>query len=1130
MSWLTNFLCSNAPLPDGRPLYGYKTSNDNYSELHDETRKAILKNNCGQAPTDLPALFCLYAAETFRREHVGGAWAWQTIFTPLTLKVPANSIISDWVERGLRYWRRPLLSNRCGNLYLMTVACEGGLPLRLLAREQTHLTSYFRVVLDQYYRAIQRNTDTAILIAQQQAHRVPKTLQQATVFQLAGQLIAHISELQPHIGQAADPIAALNQACPNWERQLPLRLDDNNAAALLRLLVTRSGELAAEHDARLYWQGRLRRDGAQWHVEKHLQMPELVSAKCLSSWFANGTAATAPRYRLLLQTDTSNAPVAWLTRIETAAGEAQFRREWLRPHGVRLSDAAVLSTHQLMLHDGTTATPLVVGDGEPWSEAPWIFIEHATAQTWHWLTEGSAHTRAEQAWVVAPAAFTIDTNAGTCAQVGSSDAVQRVVYQISGTVDVVTPQHERYRLRCRAQQDFIASFHLSGATLPLSGQTHPLYLGLPQLRVKDANGQPLPDADNWRRQWRAVGCEPSWRESHDATTYGQLWLRLVDAENCERCRRQVAVVPHSLHINTTLGAGKHDGVIHFSGLMGGRVTCLSAAGRLECDGNDVRLHCPPVTGQLPPPFTVQLNWAGADPVKLTLPYPQRGACFLWQGQPLPENTAIALDRLGAAQLLIQDAAGAGSYWLVCELVTDERQNADYSIKRFNERLPALHDGQLDMALWSWQTRIASLLATSRDLDAQVTVTVETGRTERLARVLVTRFDCGLKPECSVNQVTVPIADRARFGAAGATQLRCQMIPLWAPARDPIPLTRDADDGWRWTLPAQLEAGPWWILGYDGDWARFRPLLWTVFADASSDDQIAAGAEPEFSALADAIREYDERKRTAKLQRVLTTLGTDPNHPDWPLLLDAIRLTRDYPPQVLEVLQQLITQPPALALILFKADDDIFEIVWALARQMPFSWALVSVAVWRESATAHFNVLREALQSLEPDVLNTSIFDSFQTFRARAVLKRRYWSYLCDWLHERLFPQQPLTNSELTLLRRSPDDSLLEQSVNDALLALQGRHNTNAGTNAGWVTSNITIQQTTGIWLPTAIKPVPPYSAAVRYAPFLAAHHSLHGLATNNRLIYEFRIVRNFDRDWFDAAYAIALSRGLAQFL
>lgn len=1123
MSWLMNFLFAHArpaTRPDARPLYGYKTTDRNYSELRDLIRQAILDYERNKAPPELPKLFCLYAAETFRREHIDGAWTWQTVFAPLALNVPENSVTASWVERGLQYWQRPLLSNRCGNLYLVTIACEGGLPLRLLAREQTHLTSYFRIVIDQYYRTA-GNKQTAMSIAQQHAHRLPKTLQQETVFQLTGQLIVQISALQPHVGQAPDPIAALNRNYPNWERNLPLRLDDNNAAALLRLLVTRSSELANEREARLYWQGQLLRNGTQWQVVKQLHLPELVSAASLSSWCQNGTTATASRYRLLLQTDTGSAPVAWLTRIETAAGVVQYRREWLRAGGVRLTDAAILNPHALTLHDGTTATPLVVGDSEPWGESPWVFVEHAASQTWRWLTEGSAQLRAEQAWVVAPATFTVDASTGTCDPVGECATVQRLVYQISGTVDLVTPQHERYRLRCRAAQDVIATFDVSGVMLPLSGQTHPLYLGLPQLRVKDANGQPLPEADSWRRQWRAVGRQSSWREPHDATTYGQLWLRLVDVDNCERCRRQVAVVPRSLKVETTIGAGQHEGVIHLRGLLGADVTYLSAKVRLECTGDDAHLSCPPVTGQLPPPFTVQLAWSGADHIELTLPYPQRGACFLWQSNAVSTSTPIALDRLGAVQLLIQDAAVGGSYWLVGELVADERQTDDDCVKRFTERLPVLRDGQLKMALWSWQPRIAALLATTGELDAQVVLRIETRQGERLARLLVTRFDCHLQPDRPINQVFVPVEQHVRFGDDGATRLDCQMIPLWVPTQAPIPLTRTAENDWHWTLPAQLAVGPWWILGVDGNWARFRPLLWTVFSDAPSD------ANDSDSALATAIRVVNREQRTTHLQAALATLGNDPNHPDWALLLEMMRLTRDYPPQALEVLQQLPSQPHTLALALFKADDDLFDIIWELPQQMPFSWALVSIAVWCESAAAHFNVLRETLQQVdfEPDTQETLIFDSFQTFHTRAVQKRRYWSCLCDWLQERLFPQQPLKRSELQAIRGS-GLGLIESHITSELQALQARHTA----EERWAENKAIIsatQQTAGIWLPTAIKPEPLYSAAVRYAPFLAAHRSLHGIATDESLVYQFRMMRNFDCEWFDAAYTIALSRSLA---
>jgi hypothetical protein len=51
---------------------------------------------------------------------------------------------------------------------------------------------------------------------------------------------------------------------------------------------------------------------------------------------------------------------------------------------------------------------------------------------------------------------------------------------------------------------------------------------------------------------------------------------------------------------------------------------------------------------------------------------------------------------------------------------------------------------------------------------------------------------------------------------------------------------------------------------------------------------------------------------------------------------------------------------------------------------------------------------------------------------------------------------------------------------------------------------------------------------VRCAPFVAANICLQGIPPSNRLIYELRLLRAFDPEWFDTVYAIALTIGLAQ--
>ena len=50
---------------------------------------------------------------------------------------------------------------------------------------------------------------------------------------------------------------------------------------------------------------------------------------------------------------------------------------------------------------------------------------------------------------------------------------------------------------------------------------------------------------------------------------------------------------------------------------------------------------------------------------------------------------------------------------------------------------------------------------------------------------------------------------------------------------------------------------------------------------------------------------------------------------------------------------------------------------------------------------------------------------------------------------------------------------------------------------------------------------------VRCSPFVAAHLSLNRVAPTESLIYELRLLRTFDREWFDHVYAIALTLGLA---
>ncbi len=850
MNWLTKFLFIHTPrqtVPDGRPLYAYKMRDTTYAALKDLSHQLILLDQNGKLAPHLAPIFCLYAAETFRREHAEGPWAWETIFRPLGLETLPQQQIAQWVEKGLDWWcRRPLRASNGNRLFLMTIACEGGLPLRLLQREKAHLTQFFHTLLDNYYRAGQGGITVAETIARQQAHRLPRSLCHEPVFHLAATLIAKIGELHSRIGEVTDPIAALDQKTADWRRDLPLRLDDQVAESLLTGLVLRlgelvretstrlramqmsiapakpKGELVRETSARLRWRGRLRETNKGWQVENCLELPESPTGEQIAEW-TGFSAADRPRWRLLLHTPAGAEVMTWLTRVQGEGKSAVYRREWLRHDGVILTGAAVGQPHRLTLHDGQQEYVLTVRDGEPWGDSPWVFVEREAAGEKEWLTEGLARTRSEQAWVLA------------------------------------APE-----------------------LIPTAG----------------------------RIQWRLVGDSAPWREIHEAG-HGRIWVRLVDTSGAERCRRQVDVAPRNFRIEADIGTGNQAGVVRLIELAGAEVRLGpdSPAGvSVNLAGDRARIVCPSLPGILPPPLTLLLNWPESQPVALVLPYPQRDAFFQLAGQPLPNDDWIPMDRLSGLRLFVQDPTSSGKFWLEGELIARGNESTGYFRQRFHERLPPLEQGRLEVSLPPWQDRIVSLLASSRDLDAQVRLIVETTQGERLARVRVSRFDVVIEPNRAAGLVCIPEESLARLGPEWKTRVQLRMIRLWAPADPPVVPQTSPNQTACWEIPHDLDPGPWWMVGRDGDWTRFRPLLWVAATGE-------APAEDEYGALAGAIRESDPERRDQRLNAVIEELGQNPDHPDWVLLFDYVRLARKFPPSSLDVLRRLPTHPRTLALAL-----------------------------------------------------------------------------------------------------------------------------------------------------------------------------------------------------------------------
>lgn len=1122
-NWLARFLvCRRLTEPDERPLYAYKCSDKNYEELRGLIGEAIdpaSKQRYNQPPS-FPAVFCLFAAETWRRHHVGGVWTWDTVFEAVSQTAPHPlTRVWEWVESGLRYWRRPLLRSHHGDRkFLLTIICEGGLlPLSLLQQENSCLNQYFRELLaEHHHRCHSPHFDITALAQQTALLRLPKSLHQDIVYRLSGDLIRSVVDLQAKVADAADPITALDRQDEKWRNVLPLSLEDAAVKALLGGLMRQAKDLALAAQQRLGWRRRLIERDDGWTLESDLELPAIVTGASLRAW--TNRNRHPPRLRLLLRGETGIETVARWTRTQGEGETARYRVESLSKHGTRLTGPEAAKIPSLWLSDGEREIELLIASAFELGDLPWVFVERGSDK--EWLAEGSARTKDPCAWVLAPSGYSFTEIEGRCEHQGSAPSWRRELYAVRGKVRFDSPMGESCLVRCAAASDSEEEWLLGGKTLAIALNPHPVFLGMPRLEALKPDGTRTAVQSGTSLEWRPSSLlDAPWSRDFTACA-GEVWIRAFDPESQSlRMRRQAQVLPAGASVEILrIGGRAEPGLIRLSGLRGASLFIPPQSGcRIEAESSvgAWEIRCTADSGLPITQFPLELRWPEGRKLTLLLPFPCQGAAFARGGEVLDGGRTVALGRLGAVEAVAQ-SPGGGGFWLEATVKAD----GDTPLHRklwLREALQPDGNGRARFDLHRWEERLDSLLSMTRKLDAGACVEIHDRTGSVAAKLEVARFDVEFQPDREHRRVTLSSVALSRLEADWQSRVTVKMIPLWNPGAEPTVLPRDDEaTGAAWRVPETLPGEPWWILGCDGDWARFRPLLWIVPTEESANES----GPP--SSLGQAVCSPNET-RPERLRELVKTLAQDPAHPDWTGVFEYFKLSRSYPASTLDLLPALARHPEAMALALLKSSEEQFDGVWSLAHQLPFSWHLLPARCWQAAAERYFEHLRDALGSMDAD--GSMRFGLFEGFRQRAVGRQAFFSPLCDWAQETVFPNKPIHRiGELSVPKNEPER--LNRIIGAYEQSLQNRHNE----NEEWTQGPRVLEIAERPDFPENRrypKLYPPFRA-VRCAPFVAAYFNLNGKTCPEDLLFELRQLRDFDRDWFDEAFAIALCLGLAQ--
>lgn len=1122
--WLNFFLFVHERLdgedklrgPSGTPLYAYRLSDKSYRDLQAVIKEAMPDVLRGRRHLNFEACFCFYAAETFRREHTGGSWAWKTIFDTLPIDVPAQNFLASWVDLGLHYWRREILTGQSGqSLRLVTIACEGGLPLNLIKNEGTNLRTYFRRILESYHGGAQQS-NAIEGYAKRHIHSLPKSLRNDEVECLATRLIEQIVELQNSVRDAAEPIAALDALNSNWRDSLPLRVDDELAETLVRNLIKESHGLALKRAGAIEWHGQLENYGAErFRITKSLRFPLQLAAEELSALLALADRPS-PRLRLSLKSQGRSEPFAVLTAFNRGI-QSIYRTEWLKREGLRLRGNDLVHASQLCLSDGAQEYNLPAQGAADWGASPWIFASTRDGSDWQWVAEGSASVRAPVARVaIDPSCTPLKNEDGTVRLIGQVADLERNLFEITGSATFATDEGDKYVIRCGVELEERSSFSLSGKVFYEADNRRTLFCGVPVFHEFS------PDT-GWRPgkgvlQWRPFGERAAWYPG-DSGCVGKVWLRLYDPSNgIERVKRLVDVLPKNFAVERKVGTSKLQGHYRISGDASARLHVLNPNGEApvveQLDGSTV-IYCAPLDARAPAALKLNLEWLSASPLTLDLPYPQEGVQFVLDGNPLPRSASIGVDRLYGLWLQIQSPDATSSYRLDAELTSSEALHYQRT-PGFIEQLPKPVNGKLELCLAPWAEKLKSLLAASEGNDAEIRLSVLSRTGLLLARIRISQYDMSIEPHPRSQRIQIPTDQISRLGTDWQTRVGFRMVPLWAPERLPVDLEPDAETEGVWCVPDGLEPGPWWIIGRDGRWARFRPLLWSVFGD----EEAPTSDEP---SLAKAVRAHDPEERSAILMATFEVMCDEPNLQDWEALKGYIRLAAEFPPNSIDPLRHMIKHPRALIMALLKVGDADLHRLWSFANYMPLSWELLPVGMWLSAIENYLVGMRQSLFGLE--AADRYVWEAFEHIRQQICELSPYLSSIFDWIQQRHFPERPLKESMLKIVQQLGDEFVKGQlaGLSHDLL---GRH----ASDEPWPEMHGVVSALEKYTLSERndFKNLPPYQFSVRYAPFLAATIAFGAdMKVDPEFIYELRSVREFDTDWFDMAYNWDITQKLA---
>lgn len=1105
--WISDFLSKRGlQTADGRPLFAYKTSAEEFETLQELLKSLPARQ---QASSCYPQAWLLFAAEWWKREYPGGSWRWGPLCEAVGLRGLAHEKIREKVIAGRQAWRLQTIIKSEGKRFIGLVAVNGGLPMRLVESAQGGLSRLLRMVTEQALR-YELGEEQLSQAIEAQAQLLPDSYRQAPVYELLDSLIKavlHIRRTYELQGEP-DPIARLQELCPQWEELFPIALDSKAAASLVKGLVRDTVRITLQSRRPIFQVQRGLRfssDGSMPIYELSFVMQAQARREQVAEALGMSADALPTHFQLLLR----------VGEREYLAGEALLRGEEYqliaRPlpviHSVHAAAHLIVSRWGASLHIANLPGGEALSPNEP------LIFENVYPFA-RLLAQGDAVVRGESALAATPTRSFVFPEDGEVRKLYDCLADGNELLELPVGITRLTYKRQPFVVTIRPNAERSPEAYWQGNTLEAHSVPGLLFRGTPRLRVEQETGF------------------SSYAPAHElfVKSFGKE-LPLVEAQGIGLCRliwrkngqRQLntraVLLPAEASITYAPGAGPLEGSIRLHRWPDLPVRCESEQVTLEHrhDGEGLILQLKSSGNRPATTVCVWLQWPDGEQ-QLTLPFPGYGVTLLRNDTPIEPNQALTIDELIGCRAVLMSAQGAEKWQIrLTPSGLDAHSKMCHEIR---------YTGIREIRLFELIPAIQQMMSCHPGLDHAVRLELIHSHQIR-ASLKVGRYSTRIRLDSQRRMASLSDGARDLLLEQHQSEGLMLALPMAEPGRDPVSLPLHFSEQvftghWQVDLPTDA-VGPWLLYNRDDSTLHSRPTI-----VPPTDSQLSRPLSPLRTGLCQADRE--ERMRL--FRDALRGMAADPQAEDWQALELLLDRLHHLPLASLDICQALINEPQALAMATLLLDDFSSRLAERLPCELPFEWLLIAPEHWFDT----FSTLRQKLVADTPRLMSAIRND----IQSKSQFLSRWQPALRFIFDQGLHRSFDLQSLDVGFFLKNPAmltaswQSDLFDGENSGIQQMFRRNpaETHQYPGSGNTDIGAFLKTPHGQMLLRHCKlPANDFKLATVMLPFMAAFDTYAGRGqqwqADPARLFSLRNARQFDTVWFDSAYQLGLAMAQA---